>query len=67
MPEPQSPGGVEWHRFDQLNPELNYGTQRTGMCRAAPGFYSLNSSQTPVKARVGHLLQQHCLNEPIYV
>lgn len=42
MPEPQSPGGVEWHRFDQLNPELNYGTQRTGMCGAAPGFYSLN-------------------------
>lgn len=32
MPEPQSPGGVECHRFDQLNPELNHGTQHTGMC-----------------------------------
>lgn len=21
-PEPQGPGGVEWHHFDQLNPEL---------------------------------------------
>lgn len=46
MPEPQSPGGVERHRFDQLNPELNHGTQHTGMCRAAPRLYSLNSLQT---------------------
>lgn len=66
MPEPQSPGGVEWHRFDQLNPELNYGTQHTGMCWAAPRFYSPNNLQTPQKARVGLLLRQCCLNEPVY-
>lgn len=66
MPESQSPGGVEWHRFDQLNPELNHGTQHAGMCWAAPRFYSLNSLQTSEKARVGHLLQQYYRNEPIY-
>lgn len=65
MPEPQSSGGVECHRFDQLNPELNHGTQHTGMCWAAPRFYSLNSLQTPEKAWVGRILQQCCLNEPI--
>lgn len=32
MPEPQSPGGVECHRFDQLNPELNHETQHPDMC-----------------------------------
>lgn len=47
MPEPQSPGGVECHSFDQLSPELNHETQHPDMCSTAPRLYSLNSLQAP--------------------
>lgn len=32
MPEPQNPGGVDCHSFDQLSPELNHETQYSDMC-----------------------------------
>lgn len=51
MPEPQNPGGVECHSFDQLSPELKHETLHPDMCWAAPRLYSPNSLQATWRAQ----------------